>query len=121
MKAAKGLYSRHRRLFQAAFILFCLLVLLYFLLDRVFMPLYTRQGHEFEMPNFVGLTAAQAQTVAAAANLVLVIEKEKFAQGVPQGTILEQLPRAGSLCKSGRRIRVVPAAPPPELTMPRLI
>ncbi|MFH1009733.1 MAG: PASTA domain-containing protein [bacterium] len=121
MKARKGLYSRHRRPLQAAFILFCLLVLLYFLADRVFLPLYTRQGHEFEMPNFIGLTAAQAQTVAAAADLVLVLEKEKFAQGIPQGTILEQLPRAGSLCKSGRRVRVVPAAPPLELAMPRLI
>jgi serine/threonine-protein kinase len=111
----------HRKGFQIGFFVFCLLLLLYFLFDIVIMPLYTRQGREFAVPGFVGLSLAEAKAVAGAANLELVLEKEKFAQGTPRGTILEQLPRAGSLCKSGRRVRVVPAGVPPEMLMPRVI
>jgi beta-lactam-binding protein with PASTA domain len=121
MKAPKRLYTRHRKAFQVAFVVLCVFILFYFLLDRVFMPLYTRQGREFEMPTFVGLTIPEAQMVAKAAHLELIVEKEKFSQGVLQGTILEQLPRAGELYKTGRRVRVVPAGPPPEVTMPRLV
>lgn len=110
-----------RKAFQIAFLIFCAFLLLYFLFDIVIMPLYTRQGREFAVPDFVGLSLAEAQAVAGAANLELVVEKEKFAQGTAKGTILEQLPKAGSLCKSGRRVRIVPAGAPPEMLMPRLI
>jgi len=121
MNTAKLLSLTHRKGFQIGFLALCALILLCFLVDRVVMPLYTRQGHEFEVPDFVGLTLSEAKAVASAARLELVLEKEKFAQGVPQGTILEQRPRAGSLCKSGRRVRIVPAGVPPEVAMPRLV
>lgn len=90
-------------------------------MDKVVMPLYTRQGSEFEMPNFMGRSAAEAESLAFANRLVLVFEKPKFSPGVPESTILEQLPRAGALCKTGRRVRVVPAAPQPEVVMLNLV
>lgn len=121
MKIPKLRSLIHRKGLQIGFLIFCALILLFFLVDRVVMPLYTRQGREFAVPDFVGLTLSEARAVAGAACLELVLEKEKFAQGVPQGTILEQRPRAGSLCKSGRRVRVVPAGVPPEFAMPRLV
>jgi serine/threonine-protein kinase len=121
MKTTKLRSLFRRKGFQIGFLALCALILLFFLVDRVVMPLYTRQGHEFAVPDFVGLTLVEAETVARAARLELVLEKEKFAQGVPQGTILEQRPMAGSLCKSGRRVRVVPAGVPPEFGMPRLV
>lgn len=119
--------SRHRRLWRLrrwllrAVLALCALVVLFFLLDRVVMPLYTRQGREFPVPDLVGLSIAEAESVATQHKLTLHLEDEKHAPGIPAGTILEQLPEAGSLCKTGRRIRVVPASPPLEVVMPNLV
>jgi beta-lactam-binding protein with PASTA domain len=119
--------SRHRHLWRLriwllrALLALCALVILYFLLDWVVMPLYTRQGREFPVPDLVGLSIAEAESVAALHKLVVRLEDEKFAPDVPAGTILEQLPEAGSLCKTGRHIRVVPASPPLDVVMPNLI
>lgn len=118
---------RHRRLwslrrwFFRALLALCALMVLYFLFDRVAMPLYTRQGREFPVPDLVGLSIAEAESVATLHKLVVRLEEEKYSPGVPEGTILEQLPEAGSLCKRGRHVRIVPASPPMEVVMPNLI
>ncbi len=121
MKKRKNRWRLNKRWLYAILLGLCALVLFYFALDKVILPLYTRQGREFEVPNFVELPLAEAESLATANRLVLVVEDEKFSPGISKGTILEQLPRAGALCKTGRRIRVIPAAPQPVITIPNLI
>jgi serine/threonine-protein kinase len=121
MKKRKNRWRLNKRWIYAILLGLCALVLFYFALDKVILPLYTRQGREFEVPNFMQLSLADAESLAAVNRLVLVVEDEKFSPGIPKGTILEQLPNAGSLCKIGRRVRVIPAAAQPVITMPNLI
>lgn len=96
-------------------------IFVWFLVDRIVMPLYTRQGSEREIPKLSGLTLLQAQLRAASTGFKLIIEPAKLGGSQPEGTILEQRPMAGALSKQGRSIRVVPAAAPQPNTAPDLV
>jgi len=85
------------------------LVFIFFLFDRIIMPLYTRQGSEHPIPSLMGLTVAEAKARADSAGFRIVEETPKLGSHVPEGTIIEQHPFAESLAKSGRTIRVIPA------------
>jgi eukaryotic-like serine/threonine-protein kinase len=84
-------------------------LLVYFLVDFIIMPLYTRQGQEVAVPSLVGLNLLQAKTRADSSGFELVEEPAKIGGGVPEGTVLEQHPSAGALAKPGRKVRVIPA------------
>lgn len=96
-------------------------IFVWFLFDRFFMPLYTRQGSEREIPKLAELTLDQAKARADSAGFVLIVQPAKASAGQPEGTVLEQRPFAGSLAKPGRKIRVVPAAAPQPNTAPDVI
>jgi beta-lactam-binding protein with PASTA domain len=85
------------------------LLLIYIVFDWIVMPLYTRQGSERPVPNLVGLSRIDAVRRADSAGFAVVEQTAKMGGNVPEGTILEQHPFAGSLAKPGRRIRVTPA------------
>ncbi len=121
MKKRKNRWRINKRWLYAILLGLCALVLFYFSLDKVILPLYTRQGREFKVPDFINLSLTEAESLATVHRLVLVVEDEKFSPNTPEGTILEQLPNAGSFCKAGRRVRVIPAAPQPVIKMPNLI
>ena len=96
-------------------------VFVWFLFDRFFMPLYTRQGSEREIPKLAGLMLDQAKARADSSGFSLLIEPAKASAGLPEGTVLEQRPPGGALAKPGRKIRVVPAAAPQPNTAPDVI
>ncbi|MBI5059497.1 PASTA domain-containing protein [candidate division KSB1 bacterium] len=82
----------------------------FFLVDRMIMPLYTRQGSEHPVPQLLGLNRVEAVRRADSAGFLVLEENSKLAGRVAEGTILEQRPSAGALAKPGRKIHVVPAA-----------
>jgi len=85
------------------------LFVLFLLLDFIVMPVYTRQGAERQVPSLLGLSQKKAAAVADSAGFVMVEDPPRPASDDAVGTILEQRPLAGSLAKTGRKIRVIPA------------
>lgn len=96
-------------------------IFVFTLVDRLIMPLYTRQGQERAVPKLVGLSRETAIQEAAAAGFTVVEQPGKLGGGQPEGTVLEQHPFAGAKSKAGRKIRVVPALPAKEDVAPELI
>jgi beta-lactam-binding protein with PASTA domain len=97
------------------------LLLLYFLLDNIVMPLYTRQGSERPVPKLIGLSEDQARSVVQSLGFSMVEEPGKPGLGVDEGTIIEQHPLAGSMSKPGRKIHVVPALAAVAGEVPNLV
>ena len=97
------------------------LIGLFILVDHGIMPFYTRQGTERLVPDLVRLSAARARMVADSAGFEVVVTHGKVSNRVPEGTILEQHPFAGTLAKPGRKIRVIPALPAAPDVAPDLV
>ncbi len=85
-----------------------IIVLLIFILffDRLLMPLVTRQGKECRIPEIVGLSVEQAETLLKESGLGVRVILEEYNPDKPSGVILSQNPEAGSIIKKGRNIRV---------------
>jgi serine/threonine-protein kinase len=94
---------------QITLVVVTILLLTFFLTDNIVMPLYTRQGSEKPIPNLIGLTWPEAAQAAAGKGFEVVAQPGKISGDVPAGSILEQMPIAGSLAKQKRKIRVTPA------------
>ena len=95
-----------RRAILAVLILIILYILFLIVNDGI-MPIITRHGNDFSLPNIVGMTMVEADPVLREANLELVITSEEYHPDKPTGTILSQFPSGGTLVKDGRRVKVV--------------
>jgi beta-lactam-binding protein with PASTA domain len=73
----------------------------------VVMPVVTRHGNEFSLPDIVGMTVLEAEPVLQEADLILEITSEEYHPDKPGGTILTQFPVGGTMVKSGRTVKVV--------------
>lgn len=87
--------------------LFLLLILLTFGMFRW----VTRHGEEIVVPKVVGIPMEQAMEMLDDASLEGVFADTLFdvpdsLKQVPKGSVLEQIPQAGSLAKGGRKIRL---------------
>jgi serine/threonine-protein kinase len=96
------------------------LIVLYVFIDSIFMPLLTRHGSEFELPEIVGYAIQDAGEVLDMVNLGLEVTSEEFHPDKPEGTILSQYPEAGTMVKSGRIIKVVTSSGQKNVIVPPL-
>ncbi|MBR4709859.1 MAG: PASTA domain-containing protein [Bacteroidaceae bacterium] len=80
---------------------------------------YTRHGEKISVPNVVGQFEASAVYQLETLGLEAVVADSGYNRQLPPGTILEQLPAAGSEVKSGRSIYLtVNSTSAPMLVMP---
>ncbi|MEZ5359697.1 MAG: PASTA domain-containing protein [Candidatus Zixiibacteriota bacterium] len=84
-----------------------ILFVLYLITNDIVMPVITRHGNEFSLPDVEGMTIAEADPVLREAELELTITSEEYHPDKPTGTILSQFPAGGTLVKAGRSIKVV--------------
>lgn len=75
--------------------------------DRIVMPMVTRHGEEFTLPDFTGEELTEARLHLVDLNLNHEVTSEEFALNVAQGVILNQFPVAGTEVKEGRLIKFV--------------
>jgi beta-lactam-binding protein with PASTA domain len=75
--------------------------------DKIVMPIVTRQGTEFKMPDFTGQRLSEAQISLDELELTYEIASEDYSPGKPPGTILRQIPLSGNKVKPGRQIKFV--------------
>jgi eukaryotic-like serine/threonine-protein kinase len=75
-------------------------------------------GHELSVPNFSGMTVAEASDAALRSGLDLTIENKFYSTTVPAGRMLSQAPAAGSRVRRGWQVRVTESLGPQQVTIP---
>ncbi len=83
------------------------LILLYFIFDSIVMPIITRHGDEFPLPDFTGQRVVDAQVMIKDIGLEFEVSSEEYSPGEERGVILNQFPIAGTEVKNGRVIKFV--------------
>jgi beta-lactam-binding protein with PASTA domain len=96
------------------------IVLVYLLFNNFMMPLITRHGSEFELPNIVGYQFQDAKDVLLMVDLGIEVTSEEYHANKPEGTVLTQYPPAGTYVKAGRIIKVVTSIGQKYVTVPPL-
>ncbi|MCD6417593.1 PASTA domain-containing protein [bacterium] len=90
---------------MAIFSIGAVLGLIFF--DRVAMPIVIGSGKAYPIPNLVGMTSEDARELALSQGFRFKISRQEFSSEVPANRVLSQIPKAQSLAKKRRTIRVV--------------
>jgi len=114
------LTGRRRRILFYIGLPILALFISYYLLDSVIMPIITRHGSEFPLPNVIGKTEAEARDVLDSAGLGIEIKSQEYHTDKPEGTIISQYPPEGTKVKSGRIIKVTISIGQKTVTIPPL-
>lgn len=112
--------SLQRKIAFGAGIPLIVLIVLYLIVDMIVMPILTRHGDEFELPDFTGLTVTEAQVTLRDLDLGFEISSEEFSPGEEKGVILNQFPIAGTEVKADRIIKFVVSAGQKMVPIPNL-
>ena len=86
---------------------FLIILILYWITNSVLMPIITRHGEEFVLPNFINQKLVEAQLELEELGLGYNIAAEEFSPGKEKGIILSQYPIPGTKVKSERAIKFV--------------
>lgn len=86
------------------------------------LSVYTRHDKEIQLPDFVGLSVPQATELAAETEVRTMVVDTIFNRGVPRGSVVRQVPSAGSMVKKNRTVRLtINALAPRNIPVPDLI
>ena len=78
-------------------------------------------GHEVTIPDFAGLTVAEASGAALKTGVDLNIENKFYSTTIPAGRILSQAPATGSRVRHGWQVRVTESLGPQQVTIPDVV
>ena len=112
--------SRRVRYTARAGLVLVAFLLLYFIANQIILPVITRHGSEFPLPNIIGMTIVEAEPVLMEADLLLEVTSEEYHPDKPTGTILSQFPVGGTKVKSGRTVKVVTSLGQKAVAVPDL-
>ena len=98
----KDSWYRHPILWNAVVIIAGLLLLGY--LSLCFLDIWTHHGSTTVVPDVVGKPVEEAAQMLGEADLEYVISDSIYTKTAKPGTIVDVLPRAGSVVKSGREV-----------------
>ncbi len=84
-----------------------ILMILAGIFDKIIMPVVTRQGTEFALPDLKDRNLVDADLLLQDLGLTHEIASEEYAPGKEAGKILDQYPKAGTKVKSGRAVKVI--------------
>ena len=111
-----GILSPQRPLFHILMAILVSIVL--FGLTILFLKLFTRHGHEIEMPSYYGKSAEELTQNGKSEGFVFVVKDEMYEDGAVPGTVLKQNPLPGENVKRGRKVYLtVAASDPPTINM----
>lgn len=99
--------TRKRKLVFGIGIPLIILLALLGIFDKIVMPAVTRQGSEFALPELKDRKLVDAELMLQDLDLSHEIASREYAPGKEAGTILEQYPKAGTMVKSGRAVKLV--------------
>jgi serine/threonine-protein kinase len=113
--------SFRRRLFMRVGIPLLVALLLIMVVDTVVMPIVTRHGDEFPLPDLTGQRLAEAKLDLADLHLLAEVASEEYSPDKERGIILVQFPVAGTRVKSGRAIKLVVSLGQKMVTVPDMV
>jgi len=102
------------------YVMVALIMLLVFLASALIAMRYAIRGREVSVPALIGLTPSEADRVANASGVVLLVES-RFYSPLPQGHIVSQMPVAGAHVRRGWRIMVAESLGPQRVSIPNVI
>jgi len=108
-----------RVLFYASAVVAALFIA-FLLVNYVVMPLLVRQGDLVPAPDLVGRSLVEATSAAEAVGLGVRVDTERPDPDVPAGSVLQQIPPAGTDIKCGRTVAVVTSTGLDLRAVPRL-
>ena len=89
-----------------------------FVVTILFLRLFTRHGHEIEMPSYAGRSAQELTQNGRSEGFVFVVNDELYENDATPGTVLKQNPLPGEKVKHGRKVYLtVAASEPPTIKM----
>ena len=91
-------------------ILLAVLIVLFLLFDNIIMPMYTRHGSEFPLPDITNKSYDEALDIAELNHFDIVIQGKQSSPTIPEGTVLTQVPAGGTQIKNGRKVKVIISA-----------
>jgi len=98
-----------------------ILCFLFLMIDKVVLPLYTKQGAEVELPDIVERSASQAEYILSSHGFRMIIDGSEYHPVLPESTVVFQKPSPYTKVKRGRRIYVHISAGERKVTVPRVI
>ncbi len=99
--------SLQRRLTFWVGIPFVVLVILYLIGNDIVMPVVTRHGDEFALPDLTDLSLPEAEMKLEQIDLKYEVTSEQYSPGKEKGVVLNQFPIGGTKVKTGRVIKLV--------------
>ena len=82
------------------------LLLVYILFDRIVMPITTRHGSEFALPDVNDKSEEAARKILNEEGLGMEVTSREYRPGIPEGVVVSQYPPVGTKVKSGRIVKV---------------
>ena len=100
----------------------CIFVVLIVVSAQIGLNYYTHHGESIAVPNLRDIPIEKAMDAAEDLGLVIVVSDTGYIKTVAPGTVLEQIPAAGTFVKSGRTIYLtINAINTPTVTLPDII
>lgn len=102
-------------------ILVVLLLCVVALLSAVITMRFAIHGAEVSIPDFRGLTVADATRKAASLDLNLSVDNRFYSAEMPEGRVLTQSPASGTVVRREWRVRVTQSLGPQRVAIPNII
>lgn len=115
----KRLFSLKNLIIFFLFLLFFLLLILF--MDYMVMPLYTKHGEEFELPDVTDKTIQVALETLDGNGFNPIIKDSVYDEHFSPGSVIQQNPLPYSRVKKGRRVYLVVSIGEKPIFVPRLI
>ncbi|HUY82725.1 MAG TPA: PASTA domain-containing protein [Acidobacteriaceae bacterium] len=106
------------RAFQFGLILLMLAALA--MISAIVTMHFAIHGAEVTVPNFKGLTVAQATSNAASRGLNLSVDNHYYSVDVPAGHIVGQIPAPGAIVRRAWHVRLIESLGPQKIAVPNL-
>ncbi len=114
-------YIEERILLRNLILAFLILIFGTTLIMQI-LKIATRHNHNLSVPDFSGMTHAEAIDAASKRNLRVEVFDSVFLADFERGTVVEQHPRAGFMVKKNRKIFLtMNAMNPDRVAMPNLV
>ncbi|HVT97963.1 MAG TPA: PASTA domain-containing protein [Acidobacteriaceae bacterium] len=100
------------------FVLLLLLLVVVAMTSAILTMHFAIHGAEVSIPDFKGMTMADAGQRASAQGLTLQVESHLYSTGVPLGRVASQSPEPGTLVRRGWRVWLTESLGPQKLAIP---
>jgi eukaryotic-like serine/threonine-protein kinase len=100
------------------FVLVVMLLVVVAMTSAIVTMHFAIHGAEVSIPDFRGMTIADAGQRAAPAGLSLHVENKLYSTDVPEGRVASQSPAAGSIVRRGWRVWLTESLGPQKLAIP---